>query len=156
MALPIWAWRKVVGASAPKAVSVSKASLANEGAADASATSVATERRTFLASAPDEDVPPTRHISAYRFGKDLVPTNSSDAERLKYGVDTKVLQLIGTVPRDEVRRGQGGLAMRAVDDATVDDDGCESTTRSCAPPSSSSRRRGLLSATRTTKGVKGS
>lgn len=63
-----------------------------------------TERRYIVPSRPDEDVAPDKITPAYRFGKDLVPVDHLDGERLKYGVPEKVLQLIGLVPEHEVPR----------------------------------------------------
>ena len=102
--LPVWSWRKVVSAGAPKMVNVSKAALEEpEGLADPAKT-VEIQRRYTLQSAPDEDVPPTMHVPGYRFGRDLVPVAPSEADGLKYGVEAKVLELIGLVPRAELPR----------------------------------------------------
>jgi hypothetical protein len=104
--LPVWSWRKVVAATPPSYKTVAKAALddpTGEGMANPEGT-VIVERRQLVPSRPDDDVPPDQIISAYRFGKDLVPIDRADGERLKLGVPSKTLQLFGLVPRADVPR----------------------------------------------------
>lgn len=104
LAIPVWSWRKVVGAQPPKMVAVSKAALDDPELAKDPSRTVETSRRYHLQGAPDVDVPPNLHVPGYRFGKDVIPVAGVDSERLKYGVAAKTLELIGTVRQAEVPR----------------------------------------------------
>ena len=83
---------------------VSKSSLDGLGPDDDPTSTATTERRYFTQSAPDEDVAPQMTLPGYRFGKDLVPVAGADAEKIKYGVDAKLLQTIGVMPQEELPR----------------------------------------------------
>jgi ATP-dependent DNA helicase 2 subunit 2 len=106
LGLPVWSWRKVVTAGAPTMKSVSKAAL-EEAEGEESfdpAQTVSTERRHFVQSAPDQDVPPNLSVSGFRFGKDVIPISSTDAERIKDAVETKQLRLLGVIPQQQLPR----------------------------------------------------
>mmetsp|Transcript_14050 Transcript_14050/g.36347 ORF Transcript_14050/g.36347 Transcript_14050/m.36347 type:complete len:778 (-) Transcript_14050:321-2654(-) len=102
--LPIWSWRKVVAATAPSYKPVSKAALDDPEMAAAPEKTVIAERRSIVPTRPEEEIPPDQITPAYRFGRDLVPIDRADGERLKYGLPSKQLQLLGLVQRDDVPR----------------------------------------------------
>ena len=106
LGLPVWSFKKVVTTNAPAMKTVSKSALERlegEGGGPVEETTK-TEKRYILQSAPDADVPPDLHVPAFRFGRDLVPVSGAILEKMKYGVDQKVLQLVGIVPDTEIPR----------------------------------------------------
>ena len=104
LGVPVWTYKKVVPATAPTMKPVSKTGLeVLERGADPT-TTVRKEERYYLQSEREEDIPPQLTVKGYRFGKDLVPCTGFEAERIKYGVDSKLLQLVGVMPQAELPR----------------------------------------------------
>ena len=61
----------------------------------------------------DEDVAPQMTLPGYRFGKDLVPVAGADGDKIKYGVDAKLLQTIGVMPQKDLPRREQRSRTRA-------------------------------------------
>ena len=104
LGLPIVAWRKVVEAAKPKWVSVSKNALEQGADSELRPEQSVLLSRTHYVDDPSQAIPPDQHVKAYRFGKDLVPLSELEAGKIKFGVESKCLQLLGLVPQAEVPR----------------------------------------------------
>jgi len=119
--LHVRVWKKVSGTSGVpvKFKNVSKAAATpaaaaadGDGGADnegdegegGGPSGLTSDTRYFRASDPATDIAPELRVSAYRYGKDLIPLSGGAEEGLKFGVDEKCFELHGFVPQSAVPR----------------------------------------------------